>query len=209
MRTTPHELPKLPYGYDALEPYVSKQIMELHHMKHHKMFVDMLNSAEEAYDKAESTRERMAIQSALRFNGGGHLNHSLFWMNLAPPSDKNKGNGGVLKDGPFKDAINKSFGDCDTMRKEFNKMTSAIQGSGWGWVGYNPLVDQLELIPTHNQDPLLTHIPIIGVDIWEHSYYLQYFNEKDKYLENIWKCINFEEAEKRYREARKQKTKKN
>nr|AIN76717.1 manganese superoxide dismutase [Ganoderma lucidum] len=196
-----HVLPDLPYGYDALEPYISKQIMELHHKKHHQTYVNALNAAEQAYAKATTPKERIALQSALKFNGGGHINHSLFWKNLAPAKSEGKGNGGAIKDGPLKSAIEQNFGSVEVFIKEFNATTASIQGSGWGWLGLNPATKRLEITTTANQDPLLTHVPIIGVDIWEHAFYLQYLNVKADYLNAIWNVINFDEAEKRYNEA--------
>ncbi|KAL0958571.1 hypothetical protein HGRIS_000711 [Hohenbuehelia grisea] len=196
-----HTLPDLPYAYDALEPYISRQIMELHHKKHHQTYVNALNAAEQAYAKTSTPKERIALQAALKFNGGGHINHSLFWKNLAPSKTEGKGNGGVLQDGPLKDAIVQSFGSLDNLKKEFNTTTAGIQGSGWGWLGLNPTTKRLEVVTSANQDPLLSHVPIIGVDIWEHAFYLQYLNVKVDYLNAIWSVINFEEAEKRFLEA--------
>ncbi|KII83320.1 hypothetical protein PLICRDRAFT_180578 [Plicaturopsis crispa FD-325 SS-3] len=196
-----HTLPELPYAYDALEPYISKQIMELHHKKHHQTYVNSLNAAEAAYAKASSPKERIALQAALKFNGGGHINHSLFWKNLAGAASEGKGPGGALKAGPLKDAIDASFGSLDNLKKEFNVATLGIQGSGWGWLGLNPSTKRLEIATTANQDPLLTLVPIIGVDIWEHAFYLQYLNVKADYLNAIWSVINFEEAEKRFTEG--------
>ncbi|KAF7358960.1 Superoxide dismutase [Mycena sanguinolenta] len=195
-------LPDLPYAYDALEPYISKQIMTLHHTKHHQTYVNALNAAEQSYAKAATPKERIALQAALKFNGGGHINHSLFWKNLAPAHDKG-GHGGHLKDGPLKQAIDKEFGGLENLKKEFNAATLGIQGSGWGWLGYDVKSRRLEIITTANQDPLLTHVPLIGVDIWEHAFYLQYLNVKPDYLNAIWHVINFDEAEKRYLEHAK------
>jgi Fe-Mn family superoxide dismutase len=191
-----HSLPPLPYPYNALEPYISEEIMVLHHTKHHQTYVNALNAAEASYAKASTPKERIALQAALKFNGGGHINHSLFWKNLAP-----KGIGGVLKDGPLKAAIDKDFGGLENLKKEFNATTAGIQGSGWGWLGFNPGSKRLELATTPNQDPLLNLVPIIGVDIWEHAFYLQYKNVKVDYLAAIWHVINFEEAEQRLIEA--------
>jgi len=196
-----HTLPDLPYAYDALEPFISKQIMTLHHTKHHQTYVNALNAAEAAYAKATTPKERIALQAALKFNGGGHINHSLFWKNLAPSAKEGKGHGGTLRDGPLKDAINQTFGNLENLQKEFNTMTAGIQGSGWGWLGVNPTTKRLELSTTPNQDPLLSHVPVIGVDVWEHAFYLQYLNVKADYLTAIWSVINFEEAERRYLEA--------
>ncbi|KAF8965732.1 manganese superoxide dismutase [Flammula alnicola] len=194
-------LPPLPYAYDGLEPYISQEIMVLHHTKHHQTYVNALNAAEASYAKASTPKERIALQAALKFNGGGHINHSLFWKNLAPSAAAKKGNGGVLKDGPLKAAIEKAFGSLENLKKEFNATTAAIQGSGWGWLGVNPNNKVLEITTTANQDPLLSHVPIIGVDIWEHAFYLQYKNVKADYLTAIWNVINFDEAEARYLEA--------
>ncbi|KAL0581907.1 hypothetical protein V5O48_000137 [Marasmius crinis-equi] len=193
-------LPPLDYPYDALEPYISQEIMTLHHTKHHQTYVNALNAAEEAYAKSSTPKERIALQAALKFNGGGHINHSLFWKNLAPSSQKG-GNGGALNDGPLKKAIEEAFGSLDNLKKEFNTTTAGIQGSGWGWLGVNPKTGRLEITTTANQDPLLTHVPVIGVDIWEHAFYLQYKNVKVDYLNAIWNVINFAEAEKRFTEA--------
>uniref|UniRef100_Q92429 Superoxide dismutase [Mn], mitochondrial n=2 Tax=Ganoderma TaxID=5314 RepID=SODM_GANMI len=198
-----HVLPDLPYAYNALEPFISQQIMELHHKKHHQTYVNSLNAAEQAYAKASTPKERIALQSALKFNGGGHINHSLFWKNLAPAKSEGKGNGGALADGPLKSAIEQNWGSVDNFIKEFNATTAAIQGSGWGWLGLNPATKRLEITTTANQDPLLSHVPIIGVDIWEHAFYLQYLNVKADYLAAIWIVINFKEAERRLIEATK------
>jgi len=193
-----HTLPDLPYAYNALEPYVSAEIMELHHTKHHQGYVNGLNAAEEAYVKAPSTRERIALQAALKFNGGGQINHTLFWRNLAPA---NQGGGQLKDDSKLKAALERDFGSVDAFKKKFNAVTAGIQGSGWGWLGYNSGTKKLELVTTPNQDPLLTHVPIIGIDIWEHAFYLQYKNVKADYLSAIWNVINFDEANSRYTEV--------
>ncbi|KAI0712693.1 superoxide dismutase mitochondrial [Earliella scabrosa] len=194
-----HTLPKLDYAYDALEPHIAGKIMELHHSRHHQAYVNGLNAAEEAYAKAPSPKDQIKLQSALKFNGGGHINHSLFWKNLAPQSQ----GGGELSAGPLKDALVADFGSVDAFKKKMNTVTAAIQGSGWGWLGYNPETKKLEIVTTANQDPLLSHVPIIGIDIWEHAFYLQYQNVKADYLTAIWNVINFQEAERRFVEAAK------
>ncbi|KAF6751610.1 manganese superoxide dismutase [Ephemerocybe angulata] len=192
-------LPPLPYAYDALEPHISGEIMKLHHQKHHQTYVNGLNAAEEAYSKTTSVKEQIALQAAIKFNGGGHINHSLFWKNLAPANE----DGGKLVDGPLKQAIERDFGSVEALKKQFNATTAAIQGSGWGWLGFNSGNKKLEVVTTSNQDPLISHVPIIGVDIWEHAFYLQYKNVKPDYLNAIWNVINFKEAEKRLVEASK------
>jgi len=194
-----HTLPKLDYAYDALEPHISGEIMTLHHTKHHQTYVNGLNAAEEAYAKTETPKDRIKLQAALKFNGGGHINHSLFWKNLAPTTQ----GGGKLEAGPLKDVIERDFGSLDKLKEKMNATTAAIQGSGWGWLGYNPATQKLEIVTTANQDPLLTHVPIIGIDIWEHAFYLQYKNVKPDYLNAIWNVVNFTEAENRLVEASK------
>ncbi|KAJ3806845.1 Mn superoxide dismutase [Lentinula lateritia] len=188
-----HTLPELPYAYNALEPFISEEIMTLHHQKHHQTYVNGLNAAEELYAKSPSVKEQITLHAALKFNGGGHINHTLFWKNLAPAS----GDGGKLTDGPLKTAIESDFGSVDNFKKVFSAKTAAIQGSGWGWLGYNSDTKKLEIVTTANQDPLLSHTPLIGIDIWEHAFYLQYKNVKPDYLNAIWNVINFKEAEKR------------
>ncbi|KAG8833720.1 hypothetical protein FRC17_010183 [Serendipita sp. 399] len=197
-----HTLPPLPYDYNALEPYISQEIMELHHKKHHQTYVNGLNAAEGSYAKAPTPKERIALQAAIKFNGGGHINHSLFWKNLAPAaSESGYGSsagwgGGVLKPGPLAEAIDRDFGSLDNMKKEFNAATIGIQGSGWGWLVLENN-GRLAITTTPNQDPVINAVPLIGVDIWEHAFYLQYKNVKPDYLEAIWHVINFEEAQKR------------
>jgi len=189
-----HTLPALPYDYNALEPHISEKIMNLHHSKHHQTYVNGLNTAEESFAKTSDPKEKIKLTSALKFNGGGHINHSLFWKNLAPVSE----GGGKLSSGPLKDAIDRDFGGLEQLKKTMNAQTAAIQGSGWGWLGYNSATKKLEIVTTANQDPLLTHVPIVGIDIWEHAFYLQYLNVKPDYLNAIWNVINFKEAEQRF-----------
>ncbi|GJJ08571.1 hypothetical protein Clacol_002790 [Clathrus columnatus] len=194
---TIYTLPELPYAYNALEPYISEEIMKLHHQKHHQTYVNGLNTAKEKYEKSTDVREQISLQAAIKFNGGGHINHSLFWKNLAPAGSTNKPTGAL------KEAIDRDFGSLDALKKSMNERTAAIQGSGWGWLGYNKDLKKLEIVTTANQDPLLSHVPIIGIDIWEHAFYLQYKNVKPDYLNAIWSVINFEEAGQRYEAATK------
>jgi len=195
-----HTLPNLPYAYIALEPHISEEIMKLHHTKHHQAYVNGLNAAEESYAKAKSPKEQIALQAALKFNGGGHINHSLFWTNLAPAPNSATSLSSAPK---LSKEIEATFGSIDTFKQTFNAKTAAVQGSGWGWLGYNTATKKLEVVTTPNQDPLISHTPIIGVDIWEHAFYLQYKNVKPDYLNAIWNVINFEEAERRFFEASK------
>ncbi|KZO91020.1 manganese-superoxide dismutase precursor [Calocera viscosa TUFC12733] len=194
-----YTLPDLPYAYDALQPYISKEIMTLHHKNHHQTYVTNLNAAEAnlASLAGDDIKEKLKLQAALRFNGGGHINHSLFWKNLAPAQSP----AARLAAGPLKDAINRDFGSLEAMIKEVNGATAALQGSGWGWLGLNTKSKKLEVVTTPNQDPLLSHAVIIGIDIWEHAYYLDYKNVKVNYLDAIWHVMNFQEAEARYKAA--------
>ncbi|KIJ53034.1 hypothetical protein M422DRAFT_25919 [Sphaerobolus stellatus SS14] len=166
--------------------------MRLHHQKHHQAYVNGLNAAEEKYSKTSDVKQQIALQSALKFNGRGHIKYSLFWRNLAPAGSTNQPSGAL------KGALEKDFGSIDAFKKAMNEKTAAVQGSGWGWRGYNPLLKKLEIVTTPNQDPLISHVSIIGIDIWEHAFYLQYKNVKPDYLNAIWNVVNFEEAGKRY-----------
>ncbi|KFH42652.1 Superoxide dismutase [Mn]-like protein [Hapsidospora chrysogenum ATCC 11550] len=193
----PWILPDLPYSYDALEPSISAQIMELHHSKHHQTYVNNLNNALKSYSTATSSNDiaqQISLQAAIRFNGGGHINHSLFWQNLAPATspDANPDSAPGLVE-----AINKTWGSVDGFQGTFNKALLGIQGSGWGWLVKD--AHGLRIITTKDQDPVVGgEVPIIGIDMWEHAYYLQYLNGKAAYVENIWKVINWKTAEARF-----------
>lgn len=193
------QLPDLPYGYDALEPVISAEIMKVHHDKHHRGYVDNLNIALEKYQQAESKNdlaEMIAAQSAIRFNGGGHINHSLFWENLAPQS---KGGGGV-PGGKLSAAIKRDFGSFDAFQKKFQSISASIQGSGWGWLSFNKDSNILQIVPCSNHELVTSmgHIPLLTVDMWEHAYYLQYKNMKADYLKTIWSIINWPKVEERF-----------
>ncbi|ODN99169.1 hypothetical protein I350_07328 [Cryptococcus amylolentus CBS 6273] len=198
---TKHTLPALPYAYDALEPSVSAEIMNLHHTKHHQTYVNGLNAAEESLAKLTSegdVKGAIALQPALKFNGGGHINHSLFWKNLAPHGSAEAK---FPSSGALYDQVQADFGSFDNLKKELSTKSAGVQGSGWGWLGYNKGTKKLEVATTANQDPLLTHVPIIGIDVWEHAFYLQYKNVKADYLSAIWDVINYKEAEARLKAA--------
>ncbi len=202
MTFKPLELPSLPYDYNALEPVISAEIMELHHSKHHKAYVTNYNAAMEKHLEAESKGDvaaMIALQPALRFNGGGDINHSIFWTNLAPVS---KG-GGKAPSALLADALNKEWGSLDNFIAQFNTKTAAIQGSGWGWLGYDKAKKRLEIATCANQDPLcaLNLVPLLGIDVWEHAYYLQYKNVRPDYLKNIWQVVNWKNVEERYAQA--------
>jgi len=199
--TTNYQLPDLPYAYDALEPVISKEIMELHHTKHHKGYVTKLNAALEEYHKAESEKDMaqtVALQSSIKFNGGGHINHSIFWTILCPEKEAvGKPSGALAK------AIDKDFGSFAAFQEAFNAETVAIQGSGWGWLGYNKTMGRLEIAICANQDPLSTQglFPLFGVDVWEHAYYLQYKNVRPDYVKAIWRILHWKSIEERFNKA--------
>lgn len=197
-----YELPPLPYDFSALEPVINAEIMELHYTKHHQAYVNNLNAALEKYWAAEDRRDvgaMIALTPAIRFNGGGHVNHSLFWENLAP-IDKG---GGTPPNGPLMAQIEKQWDSLDNLIQKFNTKTAAIQGSGWGWLTYCPIAKRLRIIECSNQDPasLQNVVPLLGIDVWEHAYYIQYKNLRTKYLEEIWKVVDWKCVAKRYASA--------
>jgi Fe-Mn family superoxide dismutase len=193
------ELPQLPYDFNALEPVISAEIMQLHYTKHHQAYVNNLNKALEQYADAENKKDfaqMIALQSAIKFNGGGHVNHSIFWTNLTPE----KNGGGELAAGTLLEAINKEFGSKEALIEQFSTKAVAIQGSGWGWLGYNKAKKRLEIATCDNQDPLSTKglIPLLGIDVWEHAYYLQYKNVRADYVKAIWNIINWKNVQERF-----------
>ena len=197
---TSYQLPELPYAFNALEPVISAEIMELHYSKHHKGYVTNLNAALEKYHEAETKNDvpqMIALQPAIKFNGGGHINHSIFWTILTPVS-----NGGSPK-GDLAKMIDRDFGSFDAFKEKFNSITSAIQGSGWGWLGYAKGHKRLEIATTANQDPLSTQalVPILGVDVWEHAYYLQYKNVRADYVKALWQIFHWRHIEERFAKA--------
>ncbi|KAI2790935.1 Superoxide dismutase [Penicillium oxalicum] len=201
MATLTHSLPPLPYAYDALEPIISKQIMQLHHQKHHQTYINNLNAALSAQITATQSNDvatLISLQQKIKFNGGGHINHSLFWKNLTPPGSAEND---LVKAAPsLRDAIATRWGSYDEFVKAFSAELLGLQGSGWGWlVSKGGARGRLEIVATKDQDPVAaTDVPVFGVDMWEHAYYLQYLNNKVGYVEGIWKIINWTEAEKRY-----------
>ncbi|MFO7265631.1 MAG: superoxide dismutase [Limnochordales bacterium] len=200
-----HELPPLPYAYDALEPYIDAQTMEIHHTKHHAAYVNGLNAALEKYpDLQDKSVEELLrdiknipadIQTAVRNQGGGHANHSLFWTIMAP-------NAGGTPQGKLAEAILKAFGSFEAFKEEFTKAAMGRFGSGWAWL----VVDKdrnLKVISTPNQDsPLMDGLtPILGLDVWEHAYYLKYQNRRADYVQAFWNVINWEAVKANYEKA--------
>jgi Fe-Mn family superoxide dismutase len=198
-----YQLPPLPYDFNALEPVISAEIMTLHYTKHHQTYVTNLNKALEQYAEAQEKHDLAAMTSllpAIKFNGGGNINHSIFWTNLAP---KNK-EGGAPPEGALAQAIDQEFGSLQTLIDQLSAKSVAIQGSGWGWLGYDKTHHRLALATCENQDPLVTQglVPLLGIDVWEHSYYLQYKNARADYVKAIWGIVNWKNVAERFEKAR-------
>ncbi|CEE02040.1 Superoxide dismutase [Caldibacillus thermoamylovorans] len=198
------ELPQLPYAYDALEPHIDKETMNIHHTKHHNTYVTNLNNAVAGTEFENKTVEELVsnldavpenIRTAVRNNGGGHYNHSLFWQLLSP-------NGGGEPSGALLDAINAKFGSFSAFKDEFTKAATGRFGSGWAWLVVNN--GELEITSTPNQDTPLSEgkTPILGLDVWEHAYYLKYQNRRPDYIAAFWNVVNWDEVAKRYQAAK-------
>lgn len=198
------DLPNLPYEFDALEPHIDKETMEIHHDKHHNTYVTKLNAAIEGTDLENKSIEEIVanldsvpsdIQTAVRNNGGGHLNHSLFWQILSPNSEEK---------GTVVDKIKEQWGSLDEFKDEFAKKAAGQFGSGWAWL----VVDKdgkLEIVTTANQDNPITEgkTPILGLDVWEHAYYLKYQNKRPDYINAFWNVVNWEKVDELYNAATK------
>ncbi len=199
------ELPPLPYDYAALEPTIDEATMKLHHDKHHQTYVTNLNGAVEKHpDLGKKTPEELLkdlasvpedVRTVVRNNGGGHVNHTMFWQIMKP-------GGGGEPQGAIAEQISEDFGNYDAFKKQFNEAAAKQFGSGWGWVVYRG--GKLEIITTANQDnPLMQGLfPILGNDVWEHAYYLKYNNRRPEYLAAWWNTVNWEEVNKRFNQAK-------
>jgi superoxide dismutase, Fe-Mn family len=201
------ELPPLPYDYNALEPHIDEQTMRLHHDKHHNTYVNNLNGAIEGTDLENKSVEELIsdlnsvpqdIRRTVRNNGGQHSNHSMFWEIMSP-------NGGGEPVGDLADAINSSFGSFENLQEQWSAMSApgSVFGSGWTWLITSP-DGSLSVDCTPNGDsPLMEgRLPIIGIDLWEHSYYLKYQNARLEYVNAWWNVVNWEEAERRFQAAK-------
>jgi Fe-Mn family superoxide dismutase len=198
-----HTLPSLPYAYDALEPHFDAATMELHHLKHHQAYVDKLNAALDKHPTlhAKAVQELLKeldalpqeLRTAVRNHGGGHFNHSLFWTGLTP-------DGGKPPQGDLAVAIDKDFGTFDAFRTTFTDAAAGHFGSGWAWLVKDPQSDNLKVYSLGNQDSPLSqgHLPLLGLDVWEHAYYLKYQNRRAEYIEAFWNLINWTEVENRF-----------
>lgn len=195
------ELPKLPYAYDALEPHIDAKTMEIHHTKHHNAYTTNLNAAIAGTDLEGKTIENILLNldtanAPLRNNAGGFYNHNLFWTILSPK-------GGGEPTGELEEAIDKAFGSFEEFKAKFNKTATTQFGSGWAWLTVQK-GGKLEVVGTPNQDnPLMPEIggegtPILGLDVWEHAYYLNYQNRRPDYIEAFWNLVNWEEVSRRF-----------
>lgn len=191
-KLTEHKLPPLPYAYDALEPVISAEIMTLHHDKHHAGYVKGLNQAEAALAEARSANNYSLVQYWSRkaaFNGGGHYLHSLFWKVMAPPGN----GGGGEPAGVLAEKIAEDFGSFGNFKAHFSAAAKSVEGSGWGLLHYRPEDDSLVVLQAENQQKLSPWgtTPILGVDVWEHAYYLDYKNDRGAYVEAWWNVVNW------------------
>ena len=197
-------LPALPYAHDALEPYIDAQTMQIHHGKHHQAYVDNLNKAIAGTEHETKTLEELvkiaaSISPAVRNNGGGHWNHSFFWQILGPA-------GGEAPSGHLAEAINSTFGSLDGLKEKMNAAGTTRFGSGWAWLLVKD--GKLEVSSTPNQDNPLMDIaevkgtPILGIDVWEHAYYLKYQNKRPDYLAAIWNVINWKKVAEHFDAAK-------
>ena len=192
-----YTLPQLLYGYDQLQPYISQEQLTLHHQKHHQAYVDSANAILERLDKARKEGadfDAKATLKELSFHIGGHLLHSLFWVNIAPP-----GKGGGKTTGTLGTALEKEFGSFERFKKEFSLAATSVEGSGWAALSFcrqtnRPIIMQIEKHNT-NVYPMFTILMVI--DVWEHAYYLDYKNERAKFVDAFWNIVNWDEVNKR------------
>ena len=202
-----YTLPEMPYPYDALEPHLDAMTMEIHHSKHHQTYTDKLNAALDACPGdvqgkditevlSDLNRVPEAQRGAVNFNGGGFDNHRLFWHGMKP-------GGGGDPSGAVADAISASFGSFADFKEKFSAGTAVIQGSGWGWLVYNPSASKVEFKTMPNQTSPRTEglVPLLGCDVWEHAYYLKYQNRRPDYIKAWWNVVNWDEVGNRLAKA--------
>jgi len=195
-----HSLPPLPYPSDALEPHIDKQTMEIHHGKHHNAYVTNLNAALEKHPELQSKSPEDLIRgingvpedirTAVRNNGGGHVNHTMFWQIMAPKA-------GGQPTGAIADAINAAFGSFDKFKEEFKKAAVGRFGSGWAWVVDNGGKIAIESTPNQDNPMMDGKKPVFGIDVWEHAYYLKYQNRRPDYIDAWWNVVNWAEINRR------------
>lgn len=193
-------LPDLPYDYAALEPHISARIMELHHDKHHKVYVEGANQALEELQAARAKGDFSkiaALEKALAFNASGHILHSLFWQNLSPT-------GGERPAGALAEQINRDFGAFDAFKTQLTRAAATVMGSGWAALVWDPAGGRLMTVQIHNHqsETVQASVPLLVLDAWEHAYYLQYQNEKTKFFEAVWNVWNWDDVARRFAAAR-------
>ncbi len=196
-----YTLPPLPYNYNALEPHISEQIMKLHHDKHHNAYVTGANAALDKLEKARSGALQIDLKGTLRdlsFNIDGHKLHSIFWNNMASP-----GKGGGNPGGKLADKIGADFGGFDKFRAQFSDAATAVEGSGWALLNYDKELDLLVITQVEKQNfmELAESTILLGLDVWEHAYYLQYWNDRAKYVEAWWNVVNWSDVDARLSKA--------
>ncbi|WLR57137.1 superoxide dismutase [Mesobacillus subterraneus] len=195
-----HKLPPLPYSYNALEPVIAEEIMKLHHSKHHQSYVNGLNKAEKEMQKARKTGDFGLIKHWEReaaFHGAGHYLHTIFWSIMSPK-------GGGLPKGQLGKAINDSFGSFDQFKNHFSEAAKNVEAVGWAILVWSPRSHRLEILQAEKHQNLSQWdvVPLLVLDVWEHAYYLQYKNDRAKYVENWWNVVNWKEVEQRFNKAR-------
>lgn len=196
-----HELPDLPYAYDALEPYYEERTLRLHHDAHHKAYVDGLNKAEAKLVEARENNDFSLVkhwERELAFHGSGHILHSIFWTNMKPE-------GGGPAEGAVAQQIKADFGGFPAFKEQFTAAAAAVEGSGWTLLCWNPQFDKLEILTSEKHQNLTQWgaIPLLVLDLWEHAYYLQYQNKKAAFIEAWWNLVNWEDVNARLDEAKK------
>jgi len=201
-----YELPRLPYGYDELEPFIDSETMRIHHQQHHQAYVDGLNKSLKQIGGASHPQYISSIlsdlnsipeagRSVINFFGGGFENHRLFWETMTPNSSGYPG-------GKLEDSIDVYFDDFEKFKKVFSEKANSIQGSGWCWLVFNQTYNKIEIITTRNQDSpwTLQKTPLLGLDVWEHAYYLKYQNKRPEYVKAWWNIVNWDYVENRFSE---------
>jgi len=200
-----YSLPALPYAYNALEPYIDAKTMEIHHTKHHQTYINNVNGAIAGTELENLPVEKLIAdlnkvpedkRMVVRNNGGGHANHTLFWTIMGP-------NAGGKPSGDLASAIDSTFGSFDTFKEQFAKAATTRFGSGWAWLSVNGGKLQVESTPNQDSPLMEGRTPLLGLDVWEHAYYLNYQNRRPDYITAFWNVINWNEVAKRFTEAKK------
>ncbi len=196
-----HQLPDLPYAYDALEPHYEERTLRLHHDAHHKAYVDGLNNAEAKLQEARGKKDFSLVkhwERELAFHGSGHILHSIFWTNMAP-------NAGGPANGAVAQQIEADFGDFEAFKGQFSAAATTVEGSGWALLCWNPLFEKLEILASEKHQDLTQWgvTPLLVIDMWEHAYYLQYQNKRPAFVEAWWNLVNWDDVNARFAAAKK------